>query len=430
MNSEVRESFSSTLGLILTTVGVAVGLGNIWRFPYMMGNFGGSSFLMVYLIAVVAIGIPALMTEWTLGRYTQRGPIGAYERTGMWGGKWWGYLLLLAIVGGMSYYPVVIGWVLFFLFKFTSSDLSVITSDTFTTLTDSFPAQFVCALLSMILVCACLYSGVTKGIERASKWITPLFFVLFVYLIFRILSLDGAMDGLRDIFSLNWEQFTPGTVLAAMGQALYSLGVGGTIMVIYGSYMKQTANIPKAAAWTASMDVTAAMMATILIIPAVAVVGVDLASGPPLMFITMPEVFIGIEGARILGIAFFFSIYIIAMLSMINAVEVLVAAFIDGAGWARNKALLVILIVIPILCIPAMLSINFILKSDLVWGSTMQPLGTIMALVALTWVLGRTKALGELSRNSKLPVPVFLFYWVKYVIPVVIVSGLIYGWIG
>ena len=290
-------------------------------------------------------------------------------------------------------------------------------------MTGNFSAQFACAFISMLLVCACLYFGVTRGIERASKWITPIFFVLFLYLIFRILSLEGALDGLNNIFSLNWEQFTPGTVLAAMGQALYSLGVGGTIMVIYGSYMKHTVDIPKAAAWTASMDVTAAMMATVLIIPAVAVVGADLASGPPLMFITMPQVFLGIEGTRILGVVFFFSIYIIAMLSMINAVEVLVAAFIDGLGWTRDRALMIIIIVIPIISIPAMLSINFILKSDLIWGSTMQPLGTVIALVAITWVLGRAKALEELSRNSTLATPVFLYYWIKYVIPTVIVSG-------
>ena len=201
-------------------------------------------------------------------------------------------------------------------------------------------------------------------------------------------------------------------------------------MVIYGSYMKHTVDIPKAAAWTASMDVTAAMMATVLIIPAVAVVGADLASGPPLMFITMPQVFLGIEGTRILGVVFFFSIYIIAMLSMINAVEVLVAAFIDGLGWTRDRALMIIIIVIPIISIPAMLSINFILKSDLIWGSTMQPLGTVIALVAITWVLGRAKALEELSRNSTLATPVFLYYWIKYVIPTVIVSGLVYGWVG
>ena len=430
MNTGVRESFSSTLGLVLTTVGVAVGLGNIWRFPYMMGHFGGSSFLMLYLAAVVAIGIPALMTEWTLGRYTQRGPVGAYERIGIRGGKWWGYILLLAIVGGMSYYPVVIGWVLYFLAKFTTGDLGAITAESFSDMTGNFSAQFACAFISMLLVCACLYFGVTRGIERASKWITPIFFVLFLYLIFRILSLEGALDGLNNIFSLNWEQFTPGTVLAAMGQALYSLGVGGTIMVIYGSYMKHTVDIPKAAAWTASMDVTAAMMATVLIIPAVAVVGADLASGPPLMFITMPQVFLGIEGTRILGVVFFFSIYIIAMLSMINAVEVLVAAFIDGLGWTRDRALMIIIIVIPIISIPAMLSINFILKSDLIWGSTMQPLGTVIALVAITWVLGRAKALEELSRNSTLATPVFLYYWIKYVIPTVIVSGLVYGWVG
>lgn len=430
MSTKTRESFSSTLGLILTTVGVAVGLGNIWRFPYMMGNFGGSSFLMVYLIAVVMIGIPALMTEWTLGRYTQRGPIGAYERVGMKGGKWWGYLLLLAIVGGMSYYPVVIGWVLFFFLKFTLNDVSAITSDSFSNLTGSFPTQFGCAFISMFLVCACLYFGVTKGIERASKWITPIFFILFVYLIYRILSLDGAMQGLENIFAVNWDKFTPGTILAAMGQALYSLGVGGTIMVIYGSYMKQSTNIPKAAMWTASMDVTAAMMATILIIPAVAVIGADMASGPPLMFITMPQVFVDIEGARILGIIFFFSIYIIAMLSMINAVEVLVAACIDGLSWGRSKSLLIILIVVSIISIPAMLSIDFILKSDLIWGSTMQPLGTVMALVAITWVLQRSKALEEMSKNSTLPIPVFLYYWIKFVIPVVIISGLVYGWVG
>jgi NSS family neurotransmitter:Na+ symporter len=178
------------------------------------------------------------------------------------------------------------------------------------------------------------------------------------------------------------------------------------------------------------MDVSAALMATLIIIPAVFVVGADLSSGPPLMFITMPEVFKSIAGTRLVGSVFFFSIYIIAMLSMVNAVEVLVAAFIDGFAWTRTRALALIFFAISVLSIPAMLSINFILKSDLIWGSTMQPLGTIIALVAITWVLGQARAVEEISRNSFMVIPAFLYYWIKFVIPVVIVAGLVYGWIG
>lgn len=414
----------------MATAGVAIGLGNIWRFPYMMGLFGGAAFLIVYLLVVLAFGVPALMCEWALGRHTRRGPMGAFERARLPAGRWWGYLLLLTIIMASSYYSVVLGWVLYYGFLFASSAAVDPAQQIFGHLTANLPLQFLFVWISLALGCLALVSGVKSGIERISRLITPLFFGLFVFLIVQVLSLEGAAGKVWE-FLWRWEDFSSQTVLGALGQGMFSLSLGGTFMVIYGSYLRKEEDIPRNALCTASLDVSAALMASLIVIPPVLVFGIDLASGPSLLFVVMGEVFQKLAWGSLLGAVFFFSIFLVAMLSLIGAYEVIVGAFQDVWGWRRRKTLGFIVATQSVLIVPPILSPDkYIFYSDLVWGSTMQPFGAALAVVALVWSIGRTRALEEIKRQSRLPVPPFLFYWIKYAVPVGVTVGLIYGWLG
>ncbi len=413
----------------MATAGVAIGLGNIWRFPYMMGLFGGAAFLVVYLIVVLAFGVPALMCEWALGRHTRRGPMGAFERARLPGGRWWGYLLLLTIVMAASYYVVILGWVLYYGFLFSFSAATDPAQQIFDHLTGSPSVQFFFVWICIALGCLALASGVKSGIERISRIITPLFFGLFVFLIIQVLSLEGAVGKVWEFLS-RWEDFSADTVLGALGQGMFSLSLGGTFMVIYGSYLRKDDDIPKIALWTASLDVSAALMASLIVIPPVLVFGIDLASGPSLLFVVMGEVFQKLAWGTLLGAVFFFSIFLVAMLSLAGAYEVIVGAFQDVWGWQRRKTLGFILVTQSVLILPPILSQDYIFYSDLIWGSTMQPFGAALAVVALVWSIGRTRALEEIKRHSGLPVPPFLFYWIKYAVPAGVMIGLVYGWLG
>ena len=430
MQENTREHFATSWGAILTTAGVAIGLGNIWRFPYMVGSFGGGGFLIVYLVVVLAFGVPALMCEWALGRSTRRGPMGAFQSAGMPGARLWSGLLLVTIVMASSYYTVVLAWVLYYALLFAGSAADTPSQQIFTTLTSTPWLQFSGVLVCILLACTALATGVRSGIERCSRAIMPLFFILFLLLVGRTLSLEGAWSRLLGYLAESSGQFSPRTVLAAMGQGMFSLSLGGTFMVIYGSYLRRRENIPNGALWTALLDVSAAILAFLVVVPAVLVLEIDMESGPPLLFVVMPQVFQGMEWGNLLGTIFFASVLLVGMLSLIGAYEVVVGACKDAWGISRHRTLAVLAAIQLVLAVPPMFIDGYIFYSDLVWGTTMQPFGAALAMVALLWCQGRAKALGEISRNSRLVLPRFLFYWMKYVVPTGVLIALVYGWLG
>ncbi len=429
MQKDARETFGSTWGTIFVTAGAAIGLGNIWRFPYMMGIFGGAGFLLVYLAVVVFFGIPGLMVEWTLGRHTRRGPVGAFERVGMPGGRWWGRLLLLTVTMAASYYAVVIGWVLYYGVQFAVTTPEAPPVETFAALTVGVAKQAPYLAATVAAGCLALYSGVKDGIERISKIVLPLFFGLFALLMVRSLTLDGAWEGVRYYLLPRLDQITPGTLLAATGQAYFSLALGGTFMLIYGSYMRPEERLGRNAVLTALADSSAAFMAGLVVVPAVFAFHIDMQSGPPLLFVVMPEVFERLPWGGFFGSLFFASVFLIALLSLIAAYEVMVAALQDELGWSRGRSLWLIFGLELVLAVPSMLSLNYLYYSDLIWGSTMQPVGAVLSVVALAWCLSRARALEELRMGGE-AVPDWLFLWIKYVIPPAIVGALVYGWVG
>jgi neurotransmitter:Na+ symporter, NSS family len=426
-----RESFASRLGLVATMIGVAVGLGNVWRFPYMVGKFGGASFVLVYALAVALIGVPALMAEWALGRRARRGPVGAFARAGLPGGRALGWFLFAVVVAATAYYVDALGWVLFYglgevarAVRFPWPSAAILPPETGLDLR-SFALQ-IGATATVILACvAVLLRGLRAGIERASKVIMPLLFASLFVLIARALTLPGAGAGLH-WFILKFEPgaLTPGVVLAALGQAVFSLSLGGTFMVIYGSYLDAGTPLARDAFLTAGGDLAAGLLAGIAILPAVFAFGLEPASGPGLIFATLPRVFAALPAGWIFGSIFFFSLFGAAYLSAVAAFEVLVAGLTDNTRLPRRRAVWLMAAVVFVLALPPMINLRVFVPWDLTFGSGMQTLGSLLAVVAVGWSLERGAALAELAGDGGRPPRriVLLYYWLRFVIPGAIVA--------
>lgn len=424
-----RESFASRLGVVATMIGVAVGLGNVWRFPYMVGKFGGASFVLVYALAVVLIGVPALMAEWALGRHARRGPAGAFARAGLPLGRPLGWFLFAVVAAATAYYADALGWVLFYAGGEAARALGVPWRSAAILPPESgfdlrsFALQMA-ATGTVILTCAAvLVRGLRAGIERASKVIMPLLFASLVVLIVRALTLPGAGEGLRwFIFKFEPGALTPGAVLAALGQAVFSLSLGGTFMVVYGSYLDGGTPLARDAFWTAGGDLAAGLLAGLAILPAVFAFGLEPASGPGLIFATLPRVFAGLPAGWAFGLLFFSALFAAAYLSAVAAFEVLVAGLTDNTRLSRRRAVWLLAAVVYLLALPPMVNLRVFVPWDLTFGSGMQTLGSLLAVVAVGWSLDRATALGELAGTAGgaggVPRHIVLLYtWLRWVIP-------------
>jgi NSS family neurotransmitter:Na+ symporter len=419
-----RETFASNFGLLMTMIGVAVGLGNVWRFPYMVGRFGGTAFVLFYLLAVLFVGIPALMAEWTLGRHTRRGTLGAFERGGFPAGKSVGVLLFTAVIFATGYYSNVIGWVGYHALAEVAQsvgialDGSAILPPATGFAARSFGLQL---LMTAIVILGCgviLARGVRRGIERVSKWIMPMLFLILLVLIVRAISLEGAAEGLRwylGDFRLN--ALTGPVMAAALGQAIFSMSLGGTYMVIYGSYLDPMADIPKNALFTGLGDTLAGLLAGLAIFPAVFAFGLEPGSGPSLIFATLPETFARMPAGWLFGLLFFLALFGAAFLSDLGAFEVLVAGIVDNTRLERGRAVALVCTAVFLVAIPPMINLKIFLPWDLTFGSGMQTIGALCALIATTWCIKRSAALKELSQGAGKPVPRALYWWMRFVIP-------------
>jgi NSS family neurotransmitter:Na+ symporter len=424
-----RATFGSFYGALMAFIGVAVGLGNFWRFPYMAAAFGGGAFLLVYCLIVVAFGVPAIAAEFALGRLTRRNPLGAFRAVGMPGGRAAGWMVVTTIFVASSYYAVVVGWVfVYFVYGVTGAVGAAHPDALFQSLLGAFPVQLGATALVLGLGALVLLLGVRAGIERVSAIGLPVLFVLLLVLMARVLALPGVGAGLRFYLVPDFSKINAGVVAAALGQVFFSLSLGGTFHVTYGSYLGGAVDLPKSAWGTAAGDTLAALFAGFIVVPAAAAFGLDLASGPPLTFITVPRIFGHLVGGAWFVALFFGLLFFAAFLSSIAGLEVVIAMLVDEFRLSRKAAVLGVCGVELVLALPAMRSVGWILKSDLFWGSTMQPIGSACALVALAWVVGRGRALAEVRRGAGGGGfgPLW-FYWIRYVVPVGIVVILALG---
>jgi neurotransmitter:Na+ symporter, NSS family len=422
-----RETYTSRLGLILTMLGVTVGLGNVWRFPYMVGKFGGSAFVLVYLLAAILLGIPGLAAEWALGRHTHRGPVGAFERAGFPLGRIVGWFLFIVMFAATGYYINALGWVLYYgvgeaarLIGAPWAEGAILPPDTGFDLRSLLLQMLFTALL--VLGCAVvLVKGLRAGIERASKVIMPFLFLALIVLIVRALTLPGAGEGVRwfigkfDVSALNAR-----VVAAAFGQMFFTLSLGGTMMVVYGSYLGESERLPANSVITVGGDTASGLLAGFAIMPAVFALSLPPASGPNLLFATLPKVFAALPLGGLFGTMFFVGLLGAGFLSAVAAYEVQVAALTDSTSLSRRRAVWLLAGLIFLIALPPMPNQQIFVAWDLTFGSGMQTLGSLLAVIAVGWFLRRGDVLRELGGPTpSLPIRL-LYLWLRYAVPVLI----------
>jgi NSS family neurotransmitter:Na+ symporter len=410
----------------MTMIGVAVGLGAVWRFPYMVGKFGGAAFVLFYLVVVFFIGIPALMAEWILGRHTHRGTLGAYEKGGFPGGKYIGYFLFFIVFWATGYYSNALGWVGFHaigeLVNALGGDLDAgaILPPQMGFDLRSFLLQL---LMTAVVIFTCgivLVKGLRKGIEKTSKWIVPTLFGILVVLIFRSVTLPGAERGIQWFLGgFRFDAWEPSVMAAALGMAFFSLSLGGTFMVIYGSYLEKKSPISKNAGLTGIAASIAGLLAGFAIFPAVFAFGLEPSSGPGLIFSTLPKTFDLMPAGWLFGLLFFAGLFGAAYLSDVAAFEVLVGGLLDNTKWKRKRAVIWVCATVYLLAIPPMINMQVFVPWDLTFGSGMQALGSLLAVLTAGWFIKRYAFLEELHAGKKF-FRSLLYWWLRIIVPAAI----------
>ena len=427
--TQSRETFASRFGTLMTIIGVAIGLGNVWRYPYMVGKFGGAAFVLFYAVISVAIGVPALMAEFALGRHTRRGPVGAFAAGGLPYGRQVGWFFFCIVVAATGYYSAVVGWVFYHAVGQIASGLRVpfdaaaILPPDHGFAPNSLLLQLACTGLVLVACAVVVLKGVRSGIERASKIIMPVMFTVLVVLTLRSLTLPGAMEGVRwYILKFRFADLTPAVMMAALGHMMFSLSLGGTFMVVYGSYLGAKESVAGPAIWTVIGDTGSSLLAGFAIIPAVFALGLQVTSGPGLIFSTLPKVFAAMPLGWLFGFLFFAGLLGAGYLSDVGAVEVLVAGLTDNTRLDRKRAVWLVTAACFVLAIPASINNAIFVPWDLTFGSGMQTLGSLLAVLTIGWCVNRSSALAELAREGDRPVPIWLFYWIRFGIPAAIVT--------
>lgn len=425
-----RETFGSRFGSLMALLGVAVGLANVWRFPYMAGRYGGAAFVALYVLFGILLGLPAIMAEWTLGRHTRHGPAGAFAATGIPGGRRIGMLLFFTVFMATSYYTLVVGQILFYGLETVFGGEAGADPQAFfaATLTGITLANVSATAATFTGIATVLFLGVRRGIETVSRVVVPLVFIALLAVIARSVTLPGAGEGIRFFLLPDWSKLSAETVLAAMGQVFFSLSLGGTFFLLYGSYLRDDEDIPRTAIQTALGDLVAALFGGLAILPAVFAMGLEPTSGPSLLFITLPGVFAAMPGGAVVGGVFFGALFLTAFLSAIAAMEVLVDGVGHYFGWRRGRALAILVVLQMLVALPSMHNMSFLVWNDLVWGSTMQPIGSALTLIALGWFVNRGNTLAEINRGSSIAIGPFWIFWIRWVVPAAIVVILISGW--
>ncbi len=358
-----RAQWNSKLGFILAAAGSAVGLGNIWRFPYVTQENGGGIFVLLYLVAVVFIGLPVMLAELTIGRHTQLNPVGAFKKLGpRW--KFIGVLGVATGAGILSYYSVVAGWTVGYMVKSATGDLD---PQDFGAFIGNAPLQLFYLVLFVAMTGVVVARGVKEGIERMAKILMPLLLMMMLGLIARGLTLPTAAEGLKYFLMPNFDALSGKTVLYAIGQAFYSLSLGMGAMITYGAYLQKDDNLATSALAVVSFDTLIAVLAGFLIFP---VIGHSLdKGGAGLVFIAMIEQFNQIPQGQWIALVFFLLLAVAALTSTVSLLEVVTAYFIDEWKFSRLKSVVIVCLVAILLGVPSALSLGAVGSlSDIVGG--------------------------------------------------------------
>lgn len=442
---ENRESWGSRLGFIMAAAGSAVGLGNIWKFPYTAGNNGGGAFVLIYLIFVAIIGFSVMLTEFAVGRRKNLAAVGAYKSVD----KRWTFAGVLGVLSGfliMGFYPVVGGWALAYVFKVGGgllSDAAAI-GDVFGGFITNPVQPLIWMVVYLMLNVAIVARGVSSGIEKAGKILMPLLFGILILITIKGLTLPGAMAGVEFLFKPDFSKVTGGTVLAALGQAFFSLSLGMGCMITYGSYLNKKENLVSNAAIVTAMDTGVALLAGLAMFPAMFAFGMEPAAGPGLVFVVVPSLFAEMGGAGALFAGLFFvALTVAALTSSVSLLEVVVAYLMDERKFSRVKAVVSASSIMALMCVLASLSLGGVGPKlfgsgafdvfDLLTDKIFLAIGGMLLCIFTGWRLDKDELKKEITNDGEIEFGMFeaWFGLVKYVIPVTIaivaISGIMSG---
>ena len=447
MNHKPRDGFTSTFGVLVATLGSAVGLGNIWKFPALTGLNGGAGFLLVYLLATLLVGLPVMIVETMLGRAARANAVSTFEqlepRQGGW--KiigWMGFVAALLI---MSFYSGVAGWVYAYIFKAMSGEIATtdpkIAGAAFGQLVSNPVASLIWQWVVLGITGGIIMLGVAKGIEAVTRRLMPLLFLLLLILCARSLTLPGASEGLAFLFSPDFSKITPAVLLTALGLAFFKLSIGMGTMLTYGSYFRPDQNIPATTARVMLADLSVSLLAGMAIFPAVFAFGFAPAAGPSLVFMTIPAVFTSMPGGTLFMTLFFILTAAASVGAILSLLEVPVAILTERFGVGRKQASVYTILMIAALGVPASLSnstmadvkifgMNAFDLFDFLSSNVLLPLGGILICLFVGWVYGLPQIEKQLSNDGKLAnagVIKAVFFLIRVVTPLAIAVVLLHG---
>ncbi len=441
---KAKSGFSSRLGFVLAAAGSAVGLGNLWRFPYLAAEYGGGIFLLVYLILAVTFGFALMITEVAIGRKTGKSCIKAYEQLNK-RFSFLGYLAALVPIIIFPYYCVIGGWVVKFLGVYISNQGAAACNENyFGNFIGSTGEPILCLAIFLFLTALVVILGVQKGIEKISKILMPLLILMSLGMAVYSLTIPGAVDGLVYYIKPEFKNFSLKTVVAAMGQLFYSMSLAMGIMVTYGSYMKKEDNLERSVRNIEVFDTAIAFLSGMMIVPAVyAFSGGDpdaMKSGPTLMFVTMPKVFESMPAGNIIGFVFFLLVFFAALTSAISLMETIVSIISDKFGWGRRKICVGVMIASFALAIPSslgngvwsgftILGKDILTFFDFISNNIMMPIVALITAILVGFIIKPKFVSDEVEASGKFKAKKMYNIVIRYVVPIcmaiILVSSII-----
>lgn len=439
-----RDQWGSKVGFILAAAGSAVGLGNLWKFPYTAGQNGGGAFVLVYFSILVLVGFTLMLAELLIGRHTQLNAVGAYRKIRKnW--AWVGGIGVLASYLILSFYAVIGGWVINYIVKsftgaFTVSDVDALTN-TFVNFITNPVQPIIYQAIFVILTMGIVIGGISGGIEKYSKILMPGLFIMMFLIMVRSVTLPGAMEGIKYLLVPDFSKINGSVMMAALGQVFFSLSLGMGVIITYGSYLSKDENLPQSSFTIPLIDTAIALMAGLTILPAVFAFGFDPAQGPGLIFITLPAVFSQMPLGGFFAVLFFLLVLFAALTSSISLLEAAVSYVVDNWNWSRKKSTLILSLVVFLIGVPSSLAqgpwshIKLFRGKDIFdtvdffASNILLPLGGLFLCIFIGWIWGIDNALKEATNNGKISFKLAAFwsFLIKYVAPVAILIVFIQG---
>lgn len=449
-----RERIGSRLGFIFLSAGCAIGLGNVWRFPYIVGEYGGAAFVIIYAIFLLALGLPIMVCEFAVGRASQKSVAKSFKELEPKGTKWHihGYIAVAGNYILMMFYTTVTGWMLTYFVKMLKGDFVGLKADeigtTFDNVISNAPMMIlamICAVVIGFVVCS---FGLQKGVEKVTKFMMSSLFVIMIVLVIRAVTLDGALEGLKFYllpdFSKIAEKGILNTIFAALGQSFFTLSIGIGSLAIFGSYIGKDRSLLGESINIAALDTSVALLSGLIIFPACFSFGVNPGQGSGLVFVTLPNIFNSMPGGRIWGTLFFVFMSFAALTTVIAIFENIISFATDLWGVSRKKAIIVNLFLIIILSLPCVLGFSIwsnikpfgdnstILDlEDFIITNNLLPLGSLVYLLfcVTKYGWGFKKFFAEANEGKGIKLPRWIKFYMQYILPVVIIGIFIFGYL-